>query len=211
VEAATVPVLDRAAEILVAYAAIPWPTLRQFAPTGYVVDSRATLTWVKPASQRPASVEPNVPKRDYRRRHHLRADIRAQLPLTGGKWSLHHDSPINNRRLMLASSNSYLVRVNGVPGCLLGHSIFVGGARLTWLLNEQMPPFFGVKYRHVKLWIQPFDSKRRLLSCLVRFVSRLQLPIDRNMKWLGEGRFADCSDRGCSAIGNRRPCLPHSV
>ena len=112
---------------------------------------------------------------------------------------------------MHASSNSDLVSLNRVSSCLLGHSIFVGGASLIWLLNEHMPPFLGVKDRYMKLWIQLFDSKRRLLSGFVRFMSRLQLPIDSNMKWFGEGRFTDCSDRGCSAIGNRRPCLPRSV
>ena len=72
----------------------------------------------------------------------------------------------------------------------------LAAASLIWLLNQHMPPFFGVKYRHMKLWIQLFDSKRRLLGGFVRFMSRLQLPIDSNMKWFGEGWFAGCSDRG---------------
>jgi len=112
---------------------------------------------------------------------------------------------------MLASSNSGLGSLNAVSSCSLGHSIFVGGARVTWLLNEHMPPFFGVKDCHLKLWIQLFDSKRRLLSRFVRFMSRLQLPIDCNMKRFGERWFADCSDRGRSVIGNRRPRLPRSI
>jgi hypothetical protein len=79
---------------------------------------------------------------------------------------------------MLASSNS-LVPLNGVPGCLLGKSIFVGGARQPWLLNERMPLFFGVKYGHMKLWIPLLDCQRRLLGRFVRVVSRLHLPIDK--------------------------------
>jgi len=112
---------------------------------------------------------------------------------------------------MLASSNSGLASLNGVSSCLLGHSIFVGGAGVTWRLNEHMPPFFGVKDCHLKLWIQLFDSKRRLLSRFIRFMSRLQLPIDCNMKRFGERRFADGPDRGWSAIGNRHPRLPRSI
>jgi hypothetical protein len=126
-------------------------------------------------------------------------------------WSLRHEPPSINRRSMLASTNSDLASLNGVSNCLLGHLIFVGGARVTWLLNEHMPPLFGVEYRHLKLWIPLFDSKRRLLSRFVRFMSRLQLPIYGNMKRFGERRFADCSDRGRSAIGNRRPRLPRSI
>jgi hypothetical protein len=129
---------------------------------------------------------------------------------------LRHESPINNRRSILASSNSGLVPLNGVPSCLLGKSIVVGGARQPWLLNERMPLFFGVKYGHMKLWIPLFDCQCCLLSRFVRFVSRLQLPINRNMKRFGEGRLAEFSDRGycpigCCPVGNRRPCLPCSV
>ena len=118
-------------------------------------------------------------------------------PSLAGTRNLRHELPINNRRSMLASSNSDLVPRNCVPGCLLGKPIFVGGTRQLWLLNERMPLFFGVKYGHMKLWIPLFDFKRRLLGRFVRFVSRLQLPIDCNMKWFGEGRFAEFSDRGC--------------
>jgi len=112
---------------------------------------------------------------------------------------------------MLASSDSGLVPLDRVPSYLFGKSVFVGGAHRPWLLNERMPLFFGVKYGHMKLWISPFDSKRRLLSRFVRFVSRLQLPIDCDMKWFGERRFAGFSDRGCWPIGDRRPCLLCSV
>jgi hypothetical protein len=125
--------------------------------------------------------------------------------------SLRHGLPINRRRSVLASSNSDLVPRICVPGCLLGKPIVVGGTRQLWLLNERMPLFFGVKYGHKKLWIPLFDSKRRLFGRFVRFVARLQLPIDCHMKWLGEGRFAEFSDRGSCPIGNRRPCLPCSV
>jgi hypothetical protein len=117
---------------------------------------------------------------------------------------------------MLASSNSDLAPLNGVPGYLLGKPVCVGGARRAWLLNESMPALFGVKYGHMKLWKPLLDCQRRLLGSVVRFVSRLQLPIDCNMKWFGEGWFAGFSDRGCcpicgSPIGDRRPCLPCSV
>ena len=113
---------------------------------------------------------------------------------------------------MLASSNSSdFVSLNSVLSCLLGHSIFVGGARLAWLLNERMPPFFGIKHRHIKLRIPLFDSKRHLLSRFVGFVSRLQLLIYYNMKWFGQGRLTKFSDRGHLCIGDWRPCLPRPV
>jgi hypothetical protein len=112
---------------------------------------------------------------------------------------------------MLASSNRDLVPLNGVPSCLVGMSILVGGARQPWLLNERMPLFFGVKYGHLKLWIPLFDCQCRLLSRFVCFMSRLQLPINRNMKRFGEGRLAESSDRGCRPICDRCPCLPRPV
>jgi hypothetical protein len=116
---------------------------------------------------------------------------------------------------MLASSNSDLAPLNGVPGYLLGKPVCVGGARRPWLLNESMPVLFGVKYGHMKLWIPLLDCQRRLLGRVVRFVSRLQLPIDCNMKWFGERWFADFSDRGYRPVGScpigNRPCLPCSV
>jgi hypothetical protein len=74
-----------------------------------------------------------------------------------------------------------------------------------------MPLFFGIKYGHMKLWIALLDSKRRLLCRVVRFVSRLQLPIDCDMKWFGKGRFAEFSDRGHCPIGNGGPRLPRSI
>jgi hypothetical protein len=98
---------------------------------------------------------------------------------------------------------------------LPGKSVFVGGIRQPRLLNERMPLFFGVKYGHLKLRIPLFDCQRRLLSGFVRFVSRLQLPVDCNMKWFGERWFADFSDRGYRPVGScpigNRPCLPCSV
>jgi hypothetical protein len=38
-------------------------------------------------------------------------------------------------------------------------------------------------------------------------VPRLQLSIDRNMKWLGKRQLAGLSDRGHRAIGNWRSYL----
>jgi hypothetical protein len=112
---------------------------------------------------------------------------------------------------MLASSNRDLMPLNGVLSCLLGKSIFVGGTSQLWLLNERVPPLFGVKYGHMKLWIPLFDCQCRHLSRFVCFMSRLQLPINRNMKRFDEGRLAESSDRGGRRIRNRRPCLPRSV
>jgi hypothetical protein len=109
---------------------------------------------------------------------------------------------------MLRSTNSAPVPLNGVVSCLLYTSVVVGTARELRLLNRRMPLFFGIKYGHKKLWIALFDSKRRLLGRVVRFVSRLQLPIDCDMKWFGKRRFAEFSNRGCCPIGNGSPCLP---
>jgi hypothetical protein len=107
-----------------------------------------------------------------------------------------------------SSNSSDFASLNSILGCVLGHSIFVvGGARLIRLLDERMPPFFGVKYRHTKLWIPLFDSQRHLLGRFVSFVSGLQLPIYDNMKWFGRRRLAGCSGRGHLSIGDRRPCL----
>jgi hypothetical protein len=97
---------------------------------------------------------------------------------------------------MFASSNN-LELLSGIPGCLLGSSIVVGAARGLWLLNDCMPLFFGVKYGDVKFWITLFDPKRHLLGRLIRFASGLELPIDGNTKWFGQGWFTDCSRRGC--------------
>jgi hypothetical protein len=133
------------------------------------------------------------------------------LQLSAEYASANNEPTINNQRSMLASGDSGLVPLDGVPGCLFGKSVFVGSAHRPWLLNERMPLFFGVKYRHMKLWISSFDSNRRLLSSLIRFVSRLQLPIDCDMKWFREQRFAGFSDRGCWPIGDRLPCLFCSV
>ena len=112
---------------------------------------------------------------------------------------------------MLPCSNSDLVPPNGVVGCLLYTSAVVGTTRELWLLNKHMPLFFGIKYGHLKLWIALFNSKRCLLGRIVRFVSRLQLPIDRNMKWFGKGRLAESSNRRWCPIGNWRPYLPRSI
>jgi len=112
---------------------------------------------------------------------------------------------------MLRSSNSDPVPLNGVVSCELYTSVVVGTARELRLLNKRMPLFFGIKYGHMKLWIALLDSKRRLLCRVVRFVSRLQLPIDCDMKWFGKGRFAEFSDRGHCPIGNRGPRLPRSI
>jgi hypothetical protein len=118
----------------------------------------------------------------------------------------------NNRPSMPGSGNSSdFASLNSVLGCVLGHLIFVGGARLIRLLNERMPPFFGVKYRHTKLWISLFDSKRHLLGRFVSFVSGLQLPIYDNMKWFGRRRFAGFLDRGHLSIVDRRPRLSYPV
>jgi hypothetical protein len=93
-----------------------------------------------------------------------------------------------------------------------GKSAFVvRGPRQPQLINESMAPFFGAKYGHMELRIPLFDTKRRLLGRFVRFVSGLQLPIDCNVKWFAEGRFAEFSGRGCCPIGNRRPRLPRSI
>jgi len=94
---------------------------------------------------------------------------------------------------MLAASNSTLA----IPGYRLGKPIFIGGIRKPWLLDERMPLLPDVKYGYMKLWISPFDRQRRLLGRFVRLVSRLQLPVDRNVKWFGQRRFADRSGRGC--------------
>jgi hypothetical protein len=75
--------------------------------------------------------------------------------------------------------------LNGVVGCVPNTSVVVGTARELRRLNKRMPLFFGIKYGHLKLWITSFYSKRSLLGRIVRFVSRLQLPIDCNMKWFG--------------------------
>jgi hypothetical protein len=112
---------------------------------------------------------------------------------------------------MLAPSDSDCAALDDFPSYLLGKSIFVGGARQPWPLNERMPLLLGIKYGHMKLWIPLFDCQSCLLSRFVRFVSRLQLPINRNMKRFGEGWLAEFSDRGCCPVGNRRPCLPCSV
>src|ERR1019366_5375246 len=94
---------------------------------------------------------------------------------------------------------------------LIATSIVVGTARELRLLNKRMPLFFGIKYGHMKLWIALLDSQRRLLCRVVRVVSRLQLPIDCDMKWFGKGRFAEFSDRGHCPIGNAGPRLPRSI
>lgn len=65
--------------------------------------------------------------------------------------------------------------------------------------------FFGIEYGYMKLRKPLLDCQRGLLGRFIRFVPRLQLPIDRNMERLGEGRLAGFSDRGCGAIDNRRP------
>ena len=54
---------------------------------------------------------------------------------------------------------------------LLSMSVVVGTARELGLLNKRMPTFFGIKYGYLKFWITLFDSKRRLLGGIARFVS----------------------------------------
>jgi len=111
---------------------------------------------------------------------------------------------------MLAFCNSGLVPL--IPCCSHGKSVFVGGARWLWSFNERMLLLFGVVHGHMKLWMLLFDCQRRLLSRFVRCVSRLKLPIDRNMKLLDEGRLAGFSYRGCCSIGgNRLLYLPCTV
>jgi len=113
--------------------------------------------------------------------------------------------------MLRCCSNSEPVPLSGGVSCLLCTSAVVRTARELWLLNERMPLFFGIKYGHLKLWITFFDSKRSLLGRIVRVVSRLQLPIDCNMKWFGKGRLAEFSNRRCPLIGNGRPHLPRSI
>ena len=96
---------------------------------------------------------------------------------------------------MLAASNS--TPLIAIPGYRVGKSIFIGGIRKPWLLNKRMPLLPDVKYGHIKLWKPPFDRQRRLLGRFVRLVSRLQLPVDRHVKWFGQGWFTDSSRRGC--------------
>jgi hypothetical protein len=103
------------------------------------------------------------------------------------------------------------VPLTGVVCCGSNTSVVIGTARELFRLNKHMPPLFGIKYGHLKLWIAFLDSKRCLLGRIVRFVSRLQLPIDCNMKWFGKGRFAESSNRRCSLIGNGRPHLPRLI
>jgi hypothetical protein len=111
---------------------------------------------------------------------------------------------------MLIPSNSDPVPLDCVMGFLRYTSVVIG-ARERGLLNKRIPLLLGVKYGHKKLWITSFDSKRRLLGRVVRFVSRLQLSIDSNVKRFGKGRFAGFSNRSGPAIGNGSPCLPRSI
>jgi len=71
---------------------------------------------------------------------------------------------------MLHCSTRNPAPLNGV-GCLLGTSVVVGAARELGLLNKRMPLLFGIKHGHLKFWITLFDSKRRLLGGIARFVS----------------------------------------
>jgi hypothetical protein len=67
-----------------------------------------------------------------------------------------------------------------------------------------LPLFFGVVHGDVKLRMLPLDCQGCLLGCFVCCVSRLQLPIDRNIELFAEGRLAELSRRDCwllAAIG----------
>jgi hypothetical protein len=89
---------------------------------------------------------------------------------------------------------------------------FCWRARRLRLLNDCMPVLFGIVHGHVKLWMLLFDCQSSLFSRSIRFVPRLQLPVDRNIKWLDEGRFAGLSYRGCRCIGsNRLLCFPSAL
>ncbi|WP_210161823.1 hypothetical protein [Bradyrhizobium japonicum] len=111
---------------------------------------------------------------------------------------------------MLRPSDRDAVPLNSIAGCLLT-SVVVGTAPGLGLLNKRMPLFFGIKHGHLKFRITLFDSARRLLGGVVRFVSGLQLPIDCNVKWFDKGWFADCSNWGCRPICNGRPSLSRPI
>jgi hypothetical protein len=115
------------------------------------------------------------------------------------------DESTENQPSALAANGG--APLNAVPGYLLGNSVLVGGACEPLLLDERMSLLPSVKYGHMKLWILPLDYQRRLLGRFVRLVSRLQLPVDRDVKWLGQ-RYAEFSNRGRGLIGDRRPRLP---
>lgn len=125
--------------------------------------------------------------------------------------SLRPEAEVRTWRSMLRCSNRDTVPLDSIVGCLLRTSVVVGTVRGLGLLDKRMPLFFGIKYGHLKFWIAFFDSERRFLGRIVRFVSGLQLPIDCNIKWFGKGWSAELSNLGNCPIGNGRPCLPGSI
>src|SRR5690242_18896599 len=76
--------------------------------------------------------------------------------------------------------------------------------------DRRVALLLGVEHGHMQLRMPLLDLDRSLLRGLVAFVLGLQLPIDRNMKRLGERWLDGFSSRTCDIIGDRRSYRPDS-
>src|SRR5690348_12075577 len=89
-------------------------------------------------------------------------------------------------------------------------SVVIGAMPAVRQLDGRVPLLLGVEHRHMKLRMSLLDFDRGLLGGLVAFVLGLQLPIDGNMKRLGERWLDGFSTRTCDIVGDRRHYRPDS-